>query len=680
MKSIAKTVSVVLLILIIVSAFNIAASAASVEAVELSADNITTSPYTSHRETTMNALERSIYNELKANIISVANGSLSSTQFTITSDISSLSWTQEELGCAIKENSSISSEAKDALQEKFNEALDLSFIHYCLLADLPYDLFWYDKTKGYSWNYTIRGNSSELWITSLTISFAVSEDYRSSLALYTVSSQEITQARNAAARAKEIVAKYAGKSDLERLQGYKEEICSLVSYNTAASESSLAGNAIYGDPWQLVYVFDGDPNTNVVCEGYSKAFKYLCDLSSFDNDIYCYIVNGTVTNGKSSERHMWNIVQIDGANYLVDITNSDSSYDIFLTGGAVSNTGKTYTVYIDGKNPLEYTYNESQLNIHGTDYLVLSETPYLDSYHEHNFSAKWVSDGTQHWHECSCGQKIDESTHSSTTRPETCTQMATCDKCGLQYGELPPHSYVQQITNQTYLKSSSTCTTQAVYYYSCQCGAKGTETFTVTGFVTHKFTQKNITPQALESVASCTKAATYYYSCSCGEIGKATFHVGEPIGHTYSEQNIEDRYLKSLATCTDSAVYYYSCSCGAQASTTFDYGTVLEHRYNELGECILCGHSIPISPPQDNESNGNNSEENITSPEASNPNTEEPSKDTTPDNNSVKNNSHPKYINKTLQDIAIVAFICVACWTLLIIFIKLSNKKKARKE
>ena len=33
----------------------------------------------------------------------------------------------------------------------------------------------------------------------------------------------------------------------------------------------------YGDPWQLIYVFDDDPDTNVVCEGYAKAFKYEAD-------------------------------------------------------------------------------------------------------------------------------------------------------------------------------------------------------------------------------------------------------------------------------------------------------------------------------------------------------------------------------------------------------------------
>ena len=56
-----------------------------------------------------------------------------------------------------------------------------------------------------------------------------------------------------------------------------------------------------------------------VCEGYSKAFQYLCDLSSFKDKVECHSVSG-VTSGP----HMWNVVAMeDGYNYLVDVTNCD---------------------------------------------------------------------------------------------------------------------------------------------------------------------------------------------------------------------------------------------------------------------------------------------------------------------------------------------------------------------
>lgn len=56
-----------------------------------------------------------------------------------------------------------------------------------------------------------------------------------------------------------------------------------------------------------------------VCEGYSKAMKLLCDLSSLE----CMIVSGKSRSGSSWEGHAWNIVKIDGSNYHLDVTNDD---------------------------------------------------------------------------------------------------------------------------------------------------------------------------------------------------------------------------------------------------------------------------------------------------------------------------------------------------------------------
>ena len=63
----------------------------------------------------------------------------------------------------------------------------------------------------------------------------------------------------------------------------------------------------------------------MVCEGYSKAFQYLCDLSSFSSSkINAYCVSG--------DNHMWNLVTMDdGRNYLVDVTWDDQEY--ISTGG-----------------------------------------------------------------------------------------------------------------------------------------------------------------------------------------------------------------------------------------------------------------------------------------------------------------------------------------------------------
>ena len=52
---------------------------------------------------------------------------------------------------------------------------------------------------------------------------------------------------------------------------------------------------------------------------------HLVDHSVWHGDVTgCIIVEGRMQVDQESERHMWNIVTINGANYLADITNSDA--------------------------------------------------------------------------------------------------------------------------------------------------------------------------------------------------------------------------------------------------------------------------------------------------------------------------------------------------------------------
>ena len=97
----------------------------------------------------------------------------------------------------------------------------------------------------------------------------------------------------------------------------------------------------------------------------------------------------------------------------------------------------------------------------------------------HNYKTEWSTDETNHWHECSvCGDKKDVAAHipgaaATETTPQTCTICGYVIKAALGH----THNFNQKNTSETYLKSAATCTKKAVYYYSCTCGEKGTETF-----------------------------------------------------------------------------------------------------------------------------------------------------------------------------------------------------------
>ena len=274
------------------------------------------------------AEEKRIYNVILEEIKKIANGTRTSTQITVP--------------CSLPANVDA-----NALSDRIMNSL---------LNDCPYELYWFDKTSGMG----MSGNTSEI-----TFSFVVSSDYGSG---YAVDPSKTTAVSSAVTTINEIIAKYAGKSDYEKLVGYKEEICALTSYNQDAANNN---STPYGNPWQLIWVFDNNASTNVVCEGYSKAFKYLCDMTTFDAPVYCYTVSGKMDNGN----HMWNIVEIDGKYYHVDITNCDEGSvgapeKLFLKG-VTSPTANGFSI-----NGISYVYDADSKSMYSTETAGLSTTDY----------------------------------------------------------------------------------------------------------------------------------------------------------------------------------------------------------------------------------------------------------------------------------------------------------------
>ncbi len=316
-----------------------------------------------------------VYTEMKSGVDSIASGETSS---------SIVETTLTNVGTY---TASSNSEAAQAFLSEFDYAL----VVYYVLNDSPYEMYWYDKTEGayisltYSYSYSNSKNTYTVTPKKLTFKFTVASGYQDSTAedpTYTVDSSKVTAAKTAVANAQTIAAKYESLTGYEKLAAFRDEICDLVSYESSYS------TADYGDIWQLVYVFDGDSSTNVVCEGYSKAFQYLCDLTETDN-CTCLTVTGnmySITSGSSSASggaHMWNVVCLDGVNYLVDITNSDS--------GTVGQSGGLFMVCADdattisdgtsgtygyafkiGRKTISYTYSDYSLSLYSYDeYLAL---------------------------------------------------------------------------------------------------------------------------------------------------------------------------------------------------------------------------------------------------------------------------------------------------------------------
>lgn len=281
----------------------------------------------------MNPTLRAVYDQLVPEIQKIAAGQGSSSAFSLGIQ---MTFTKEELGIEgdmlVRGDDGqyhFSEETGAAIEKAVNEVMDMDMLLNQLLAHHPYELYWFDKSFSegairVKYSYGTDGQQTVM-VGDFVIMMAVSQDYAVTDAatqqyyLYSPDTAKTGAASAAAAKAAEVVAANQDKGTYGKLVAYREYITKAVDYNFDVANTA---NYPYGDPWQLIYVFDGDPDTNVVCEGYSKAFKYLCDLTwtGSDPEVKCYLAVGKMDGGD----HMWNIVSIGGANYLTDITNCDS--------------------------------------------------------------------------------------------------------------------------------------------------------------------------------------------------------------------------------------------------------------------------------------------------------------------------------------------------------------------
>ena len=70
----------------------------------------------------------------------------------------------------------------------------------------------------------------------------------------------------------------------------------------------------------------------------------------------------------------------------------------------------------------------------------------------------------------------------------------------------------------------------------------------------HTFTKEVVADKYRKSAADCTHSAVYYKSCHCGEKGTETFEYGDPLGHN------KEHHEKKAASCfEDGNIEYWSC-------------------------------------------------------------------------------------------------------------------------
>lgn len=435
------------------------------------------------RRDILTAKEKIVYDSLKTQIEDVAAGRRSSTVLTVKiTDLfegkikkSGSYWilTESSLGVSaiIDSNGQVNDEAVEAFYKLVD--YDGILVLDALLFDLPYDFYWFDKTVNYWYNWS---TSSEPYVYSGGIVFFAEPSIDFTLHVVMDYSAEgktgtttANTAKTAAASAcvenvNSIFDANAGKTPVQKVSAYKNKICELTAYNRDAAEDP---NPIYGDPWQLIWVFDNDASTKVVCEGYSKAFQFLCDNSELGS-IECYTVTGKLNYYRYDDNgalryygsgHMWNILHMDDdESYIADLTNCDAEtpYEpddqLFLKGTKDGNIEDGFIFGVDwSPRPVEYYYDNDTYKLFSDKELALSYNAYGSgsgcSHVFGNASYKW-STGYHYVtakRVCSIDGYIDAEMVCTTKK----VTKATCEKAGST-------KYTAKFTNGAFVTQTKT--------------------------------------------------------------------------------------------------------------------------------------------------------------------------------------------------------------------------------
>ena len=271
-----------------------------------------------------------------------------------------------------------------------------------------------------------------------------------------------------------------------------------------------------------------------------------------------------------------------GTGTMADVTGVPAGAYTLPANGFTAPAGKQFKGWSTGATGAVIAGTTYNVTGDVTLYAIWEDKP-----HTHTYSTTWSTDDTNHWHECTCGDKKDVAAHTpgaaaTETTPQTCTICGYVIKAALGH----THNFNQKNTSETYLKSAATCTKKAVYYYSCTCGEKGTETFESGETAPHSY-----------STEWSSDETNHWHKCaSCDAVADKAAHVDANKDHNCDVcgKKMSD-HKGGTATCKEKA----TCSiCGQK------YGDLAPHNYkttwssdetNHWHECSVCGDKNDVA-------------------------------------------------------------------------------------
>ena len=309
---------------------------------------------------------------------------------------------------------------------------------------------------------------------------------------------------------------------------------------------------------------------------------------------YCVMVTNTVTkNGKKATSFVYsNLVAVTFSEKIV-LTKIEvwelPTKVVYKQGETFDPTGLVLKLhmsdggYLAGNNFSEMTFSPMTLNTTGTQTITVTyqgkTTTFnvtVNAVHTHSFGTEWKNNASQHWHECSCGEKSGVADHTfgewnvtkEATESEKGLKERTCSACGYkETEEIPTIAHEHKAGSEW--KNDSTS-----HWNECTCGEK-------MNVSDHTFGEWNVTKEATEEEKGLKER-----TCSvCG------FKETEEIPLLAHEHKAGSEWK------FDSDSHWNECSCGEKmnvADHTFgDWVVTKEETETETGlkerTCSVCG-------------------------------------------------------------------------------------------
>lgn len=224
-------------------------------------------------------------------------------------------YAKEELGeVKLSLKNAESYDSPEAMKSAF--AIDLGYAVNAFIEDYP-QVFW---VSGYRASYSYYTSLNQVADVTITLENAMDattdnvEDFNDDL-------EDVVE------MIKESLPRNA--TSFDKYIAIHDWICERAYYD----ENGRSNPSAYPETHTAYPIFEESRDGGVVCEGYAKAYKILCDQMGLE----CMLVLGDAMSNGSYEAHMWNkVLMSDGNWYVVDATWDDQGqdlyYDYFLCG------------------------------------------------------------------------------------------------------------------------------------------------------------------------------------------------------------------------------------------------------------------------------------------------------------------------------------------------------------